>query len=452
MTRVMLSGAAVLALTAGGAFAQDLKFAPGEDGRFNWDGYEAFASANDYSGQTLSITGPWTGKDKELVESVIAYFEAATGATVRYSGSDSFEQDVVISTQAGTPPNLAVFPQPGLAADMASQGFLEPLSQDTADWLVENYAAGQSWVDLSSYPGPDGKMALYAFPYKIDVKSLVWYSPAAFDEMGYEIPQTLEELKALTEQIVADGATPWCIGLGSGAATGWPATDWVEDLMLRTQPPEVYDQWVTNEMLFTDERVVNAIGEYGWFARNPDFTPGGPEAVVSTDFRDSPAGLFSFPPECFLHKQATFIPTFFPEGTELGLDADFFYFPAYENEDLGQPVLGAGTLLGITEDSEVTRGFIDFLKTDIAHEIWMAQSGFLTPLTSANKDAYANDTLKSLGEILTSATTFRFDGSDLMPSEIGADAFWSAMVAYTGGKKSAEEAAADVQDRWNSIK
>lgn len=451
MTKLMLSSVATLALSAGAAAAQDLMFAPGEDGTFNWDSYEAFAEAHDYSGQTISITGPWTGQDKELVESVLAYFEAATGATVRYSGSDSFEQDIVISTEAGTPPNLAVFPQPGLVSDMASQGFLEPMSQDTADWLAGNYAAGQSWVDLSSYPGPEGETSLYAFPYKIDLKSLVWYSPAAFDEMGYEIPETMEELKALSDRIVADGGTPWCIALGSGAATGWPATDWVEDMMLRTQPPEVYDDWVSNDMPFTDERVVNAVEEYGAFARNPDYTPGGPEAVVSTDFRDSPAGLFSFPPECFLHKQATFIPTFFPEGIELGVDADFFYFPAYEREDLGQPVLGAGTLFGITEDSEATRGFIDFLQTDIAHEVWMAQSGFLTPLTSANTDAYANDTLTSLGEILTSATTFRFDGSDLMPSEIGADAFWKGMVAYTGGEDSAEDVAADIQSRWDSI-
>jgi alpha-glucoside transport system substrate-binding protein len=75
------------------------------------------------------------------------------------------------------------------------------------------------------------------FPYKADVKSLVWYVPENFEDAGYEVPGTMEELKALTEQIVADGETPWCIGLGSGGATGWPATDWVEDMMLRTQPP-----------------------------------------------------------------------------------------------------------------------------------------------------------------------------------------------------------------------
>ncbi|MGV0818145.1 ABC transporter substrate-binding protein [Martelella sp. AMO21009] len=452
MNRALLTGVATLALFAGAASAADLKFPVGEDSRFNWDSYNQFAEAHgDISGQTLTIFGPWLGPDKDLVESVIAYFEEATGANVEYSGSDSFEQQIVIDTQAGSPPNIAVFPQPGLAADLAAKGLLTKLPAEVGEFLSENYAAGQSWVDLSSYAGKDGEKALYVFPYKADLKSLVWYVPDNFDDAGYEIPETMEELKALTEQIVADGGTPWCIGLGSGGATGWPATDWVEDMVLRTQPPEVYDQWVTNEIPFNDPRIVNAIDEFGWFAKNDKFVDGGAAAVASTDFRDSPKGLFSSPPKCYMHKMASFIPSFFPEGTELGLDADFFYFPAYEGEDLGKPVLGAGTLFGITKDSPAAQAFIEFLETPIAHEVWMAQSGFLTPFTGVNPEAYANDALRGQGEILTNATTFRFDGSDLMPGKIGAGAFWTGMVDFVGGQ-SAEQAATSIQNTWESIK
>ena len=132
----------------------------------------------------------------------------------------------------------------------------------------------------------------------------------------------MEELKALTEKIVADGGTPWCIGLGSGGATGWPATDWVEDMMLRTQPADVYDKWVTNGIPFNDPAVMGAIDEFGWFAKNDKNVDGGAAAVASTDFRDSPKGLFSSPPKCYLHHQASFIPSFFPEGTVVGEDAD----------------------------------------------------------------------------------------------------------------------------------
>ncbi|MBO6604591.1 MAG: carbohydrate ABC transporter substrate-binding protein [Roseicyclus sp.] len=446
MKNSLYTGAALLALTAGMAQADGHLIFPIGEGDFNWDSFEAFAEAHDLSGQTLTMTGPWTGLDAELVESVAAYFEEATGATVQYSGSDSFEQDIVIAAQARSAPNIAVFPQPGLAADMAARGFLTPLADGTSDWVRENYAAGQSWVDLGTYANPDGADELFGFFYKVDVKSLVWYSPEAFDEAGYDIPETMEDLRALTDQIVADGGTPWCIGLGSGAATGWPATDWVEDMMLRTQPPEVYDAWVANEIPFNDERVVAAIEEFGSFARNDDYVNGGAAAVASTDFRDSPGGLFSFPPECYMHRQASFIPTFFPEGA----DSDFFYFPAYEGQDLGQPVLGAGTLMAITDDSPAAHAWIEFVKTPIAHEVWMAQTGFLTPHDGVNTELFGTDAARQMNDILLNATTFRFDASDLMPGEIGQGVFWSGMVDYTTGADAADVATM-IQERWDSI-
>jgi len=284
------------------------------------------------------------------------------------------------------------------------------------------------------------------------VKSLVWYSPENFEDAGYEVPKTMEELKALTEKIAASGKKPWCIGLGSGGATGWPATDWIEDLMLRTQKPDVYDGWVTNKVKFTDPAVIAAINEFGWFAKNDKFVDGGVAAVAATDFRDSPKGLFTSPPKCYLHHQASFIPSFFPEGTKMGQDADFFYMPPYASKpDLGRPVLGAGTLVTITKDSPAAKAFIAWLETPIAHEVWMAQKSFLTPFKGVNPDAYADAQSKKMGEILTTATTFRFDGSDQMPGKIGAGAFWTGMVDFVGGQ-SADDVAAKIQKAWDALK
>ncbi|CRL10686.1 ABC transporter substrate-binding protein [Phaeobacter italicus] len=450
MKRSLLAAAGVLALSAGLAQAEgDLAFPVGE-GDFNWESFEAL-KATDLSGEQVTVFGPWLGPDQEVVEKVLAYFAAATGADVRYTGSDSFEQQIVVDAEAGSAPNVAVFPQPGLVSDMAARGFIAPLGSETADWVRENYAAGDSWVDLSTFKGPDGNDDVFGLFYKVDVKSLVWYVPETFEDFGYDIPQSMEELKALTDQMVADGNTPWCIGLGSGGATGWPATDWVEDMMLRTQDPGVYDQWVSNEIPFTDPRVVNAIEEFGYFARNDDYVSGGAGAVASTDFRDSPKGLFASPPQCLMHRQASFIPAFFPEGTEVGLDADFFYFPAYAEKDLGSPVLGAGTLWSITNDSKGARALMEFLKSPIGHEVWMAQQGFLTPHKGVNTDIYATDTLKKMGEILLSADTFRFDASDLMPGGVGAGSFWTGMVGYAGGTP-AEEVAAEIQSSWDALK
>ena len=452
MRKTFFASAAVVALSAGGAFAGGhLPFAPG-DGAFSWDSYNAWAdSAPDLNGQTVTVSGPWLQPEDDVFRSVLAYFAEATGAEVIYTGSDSFEQQIVIDAEAGAAPNVAVFPQPGLAADMASRGLLHPLPDSMSDFVVDNYGAGQSWVDLGTYADADGNPQHYGFFYNVNVKSLVWYVPENFEDAGYEVPETMEDLRALTEQIAADGETPWCIGLGSGAATGWPATDWVEDLMLRTQPADVYDDWTTNAMPFNDPRVVAAIEEFGWFARNDAFVSGGACAVASTDFRDSPNGLFAAPAQCYMHRQASFVPAFFPEDTEFGEDVDFFYFPSYAGKDLGNPVLGGGTLMSITNPSDATNELMAYLQLPLAHEVFGAQSGFLTPLKSVNPETYLNDALRGQAEILVNATTFRFDGSDLMPGGVGAGTFWTGMVDYTGGKD-AQAVADSIQESWDALK
>lgn len=451
----LLSAAAALALMAGAASGADLLFKPGtQPNRFHWNSYTQFAKDHaNLKGQTLTIFGPWRGPDQKLFESVLAYFEHATGVNVKYSSSENYEQQMVIDTKAGSPPNIGVLPQPGLIQDLASKGYIKPLPQSDKQWLLKNYAAGQSWVNLSTYKDKNGQKKIMAFPYKIDIKSLVWYSPGNFQDAGYKVPKTMEQMKALTKQIVKDGGTPWCIGLGSGGATGWPATDWVEDILLRQQPPSVYDGWVNNTVKFNDPRILAAINEFGWFAKNPKFVDGGPKAVATTDFRDAPKGLFTSPPKCYMLHSASFIPDFFPKGTQLGAnkDANFFYMPPYASKpQLGRPVEGAGTLFFITKDNPAADAFMQFLKTPIAHEVWMAQSGFFTPFKAVHKAAYANDVAKREGQILLDATTFRFDGSDMMPGKIGAGAFWTGMVNYVDGQ-SAKKVATTIQKVWDSL-
>ena len=445
-----VSAAMFAMAVASPALAADLKYPPGE-GPFHWENFEALRGV-DLKGETLTIFGPWRGDDEAHVQVVLEYFRQATGADVKYSSSENYEQQAVIDTEGGNPSNITILPQPGLLADLAAKGRLVPLTDDDAKFVTDNYGAGASWVALGSYKGKDGASSFYAFPYKADLKSLVWYVPENFKDAGYEIPPTMEDLIALSDKIVADGGKPWCIGLGSGGATGWPATDWVEDIMLRTQSPETYDKWVTNEVKFDSPEVVGAIETFGSFAKNDAYVDGGSAGVASIDFRDSPKGLFASPPKCYMHRQASFIPSFFPEGTKVGTDADFFYFPPYASKpDLGRPVLGAGTLATITKDSKAARAFIEFLKMPLSHEIFMKDGGFLTPLKSVNQGAYINDAAKKQGEILASATTFRFDGSDLMPGKIGAGAMWTGMVDFVGGKSAADTGAA-IQKAWDEIK
>ena len=406
-----------------------------------------------FEGEVITIAGSMQGKDEANLLATVSCFEKATGAVVKYSGSRDFAALIVADMQSNNAPNIAIFPQPGLAGDMAAEGYLSPLGDELADWMTNNYGAGSSWVDLGTYTGADGSDAFYGFAFKQDLKSLVWYSPEQFEDNGYEIPSTMEELIALSDQMVADGNTPWCIGVESGNATGWTATDWMEDLMLRTASPEKYDQWVSNELPFNSPEVLNAMEIYGQFSRNDDYVAGGAAAVATTFFGDAPKGLFTSPAQCMMHRQASFIPAFFPkEGAEVAAgEADFFYFPPFETANLGNPVLGAGTLYTISKDSPATRAFFQYLTEAKAHEVWMSQGAFLTAHKGADLSAYASDAQRKQGQILVNATTFRFDASDLMPGAIGAGAFWSEMTAFANGQD-AKTTADNIQAAWDAIK
>ena len=452
-TRKTLAVAISAALVSSAAVAAGhLPFSK-DDNRFSWDSLAKFESM-DLSGQEIRFDGPWISGDEENLKNVLAYFEEATGAKVQYNGSNDFEQLVLVDMKAGNSPNIAAWPQPGTVAELASQGELTPLRDSVKGAVMDQYAAGQSWADLGTYADASGNAAMFGLPYNVNLKSLVWFVPENFEDAGYEIPQSMEELIALTDQIVDDGGTPWCIGMESGGATGWVGTDWMEDIMLRTQPASVYDQWVSNEIPFNDPAVINAMETFGFFALNDDYIDGNSASIASIFFGDSPNGLFESPAKCYMHRQASFIPAFFPEeyqGDAVGTDVDFFYFPAYEGKDLGKPVLGGGTLITMMEESEAAHVFMDYLTSPIAHELWMAGSGFLTPHAGANLDAYSSDVLRKQGEIFLNATTFRFDASDLMPGAIGAGAFWTGMVDYTNGKSS-EQVTAEIQAAWDAIK
>ncbi|MDP1892907.1 MAG: ABC transporter substrate-binding protein [Hydrogenophaga sp.] len=412
------------------------------------------ALADDYQGpelkgETLTISCPWTGAEGDNFRSVTALFERRTGAVVHHACSQSSEQAILANAKNGTSTNISVIPQPGLAAQLASMGAMVPLGAKTQAWMERAYAAGQSWAELGQFSNAQGKKELYGLAFNVNVKSLVWYIPKRFEEKGYKTPQSMEQLEALTQRMVKDGVTPWCIGLESEAASGWPATDWVEDMMLRLHPTSVYDDWVTNKIPFNDPRVLEAIKAYGKIATDPALVAGGPKAVNSTSFKESPRGLFGNQPACYMHRQASFISSFFPERQ--AQEADFFYFPSYVKKMLGFPVLGGGTLFTITQDSKAARAFMAFLQHPQAHETWMERGGFLTPHRAADRRKYRDRLQRKAGDILLGATTIRFDGSDLMPAAVGAGTFWKGMLDYTGGKN-LEVVTADIDKSWKALK
>ena len=379
--------------------------------------------------RTITIFTVLGDQDAERFTQTLEPFEQETGVDISIETSQDMGS-LTIRAEGNNLPDVILFPQPGLMADFARDGYLIPL--DTfldMDQYSQNFS--ETWVGLGSVDGE-----LYGVPYRVSIKSLVWYPVDDFEQAGYSIPSTWDELLALTQEIADDGGTPWCIGLESGAASGWPGTDWIEDIMLRTAGADEYDRWVSGDLKFDSPEVRRAFEVFGDIALNDAYVLGGRTGALTTFFGDSPIPMFEEPPGCWLHHQASFITGYLPqELTEGDLSERWgaFYLPPID-EAAGRPVLGAGNLLSVTNDREIVKTFMQFMTTPEAYESWVKQGNFITVHQGVPFDWYPDAIIREQAEILLEADTFRFDGSDLMPGEVGTGSFWSGMLNWVGGQ------------------
>ena len=383
-----------------------------------------FAASN-----TLSILGVWTGAEAEAFNKMVAPFETKTGIKVEFTGTRDLPAVLTTRVEAGNPPDVSALPNPGQMIEFAKGGKLIDLST-FMDMNVLKSDYSSTWLDLGSYKGKFHGVFISA-----DLKSLVWYSPKAFAAAGYKVPTTWEEMITLSNKIVADGKTPWAIGLESGAASGWAGTDWIEDIMLRTVEPEVYDLWVSHGISWLDTRVQRAFELFGEIALNEKYVYGGPKAELTINFGDSPDALFTTPPQAYMHRQATFIKSFildhFPNLVP-GEDFDFFFLPPIDSQ-FGNPALGSADLFAMFNDTPEARAFMKYIVSPEAQEIWVGELGKLSANKRINPTAYPDDLTRKAAKILSEASTFRFDGSDLMPSAVGAGSFWTGILDYISG-------------------
>ena len=404
----------------------------------------ARAQAGEFAGTSVEVLAQWIEGEAENFEASLQPFIDATGIDVTYEGITDYETVLSTRVDGGNAPDIAQLAQPGLVRTFASEGALVNLSEwFNMDQLSQDYI--QSFIDLGSYEGD-----LYGIFFKGDLKSIVWYPVEAFATAGYEVPATWDELVALSDQIVADGnGNPWCVSMEHGDATGWVATDWIEDILLRTAPPDVYDSWVSHEIPFNDPEVLEAADYMSqiWFA--DDYVYGGSTAINATFVGDTQTPMFAEGgPQCWMHKQAAWIPEFWPEGTEAGADSSFFYFPPIE-EEFGSPVLGAGDQMVMFNDRPEVRALMEYLATAEAAQGWIQAGGFVSPNQSVPLDwysAYPND---ELAGILNEADVFRFDASDTMPAEVGQRTFWDGMVEWVSSDGEGTEAVfQSIEDSW----
>jgi alpha-glucoside transport system substrate-binding protein len=408
-------------------------------------GFLEKALNGEYKGTTVVMDGPFSSNDQVKFEESVKAFEEKSGIDIQYIGGKGFEDNIGVKVDGGNPPDIADFPQPGLLDTQVRKGAVVDVSTFLpADYLAAQYK--QSWLDMAKMEAPSGPITAGIWN-RTNGKSLVWYNKKAFDAAGYTVPTTWDEMMTLTQQIADDGDTPWCIGIESGAATGWAMTDWIEEVMLRTTTPENYDKWVKNELKFDSPEVNNAIDQITkiWF--NDAYVKGGRAAIATTNFGDAPKPMFENPPKCWLHKQGNFITSFFPEGLTPGVDYDFFYFPGIDTQ-YGEPVLIAGDIYAMFNDRPEVKAVMEYFTRAESLKTWMEAGGAISPHNDQCLSWYGDPMEKKIAGLIQNANTVRFDGSDLMPGAVGAGSFWKSMTAFVSGQIDQATALQEIDASW----
>ncbi len=375
---------------------------------------------------TVSVMHQWvSGGEPESFRAVVTPWEQATGGRVNDTGTRDIKAILVTRVEGGNPPDIGVLSAPGDMEEFVRRGALVPLdSFMDMDRLRQDYS--QAWLDLCTVDG-----RLYCIVYKAANKSTVWYDPKEFQANGWSVPQTWDQLLALSDQMVAQGKTPWSVGLESGGTSGWPGTDWIGQIVLSESGPEVYDQWVRHQIPWTHPAIKSAFEKFGRIVHSPGYVPGGPTFALSTNFTDAAYLPFRDPPQAYMYFLASFTQSFiegeFPEAVP-GEDFSFFPFPAINPQYAGA-IAGGADLVVMFRDTPGARSLMDYLASADAQQIWVGRGGFTSTNSNVSPSVYPDPIAARIAEQLTSASVFRFDADDIWGGALQ-QAFWKGILDY----------------------
>jgi alpha-glucoside transport system substrate-binding protein len=382
----------------------------------------ASGSAGGGGGGSVSMLVVFGGDELKKFESALKPFEDANNIDVKIESNRDANAILQTRVDGGNPPDVAGLPGPGPMADFARTGDLKEMPQEVKDTVANEFA------DTYTAAGTvDGK--LYGIFAKVSLKGLIWYNPQAFDKAGYKVPKTFDELNSLVDDIAASGTAPWGIGLEAQAATGWPATDWIEDFLVRQAGPDVYDQWWQGKLKFSSPEVKAAFQAFGKWATDSKYTYGGPDKELTLAFGNSGDCLFADKPACYLVHQASFLSGFFednfPDKAKAGETYDYFSMPPMQFN----AITNSGDVFGMFNDTDAAKKLMAYLVSKDFQEAWVKTGGVLSANKNVSLDAYPDETGKRAAEDLTNAEIIRYDASDLMPASLN-DAFFKAVGQY----------------------
>ena len=436
--RTAVVAAAVLAMTAGAA----VSVVPANAASSNCASLGIKYAPQ--KGQTVKVFTSILDPELSKYQAAMKPFEECTGITVKWEGTNQFEALLPVRVKGGNAPDIAVIPQPGLIAQMVLTGKAVRAPKAVVENVKKYWSAG--WKGYGTVKG-----TFYAAPNSSNMKSLVWYSPKQFAKYGYEVPKTWKKMLALADKMAAAKQIAFCGGIESGGATGWPATDWLEQVVVRTYGAKVYADWIAGKVTFSSPKIQASLQTVKDWMGNAKYV-GNVQAIATTSFQS--AGLGIPAGSCMMLQQASFYGAQYPAGTDVSSTGDVyaFYLPGI-NDSVKTPVVGGGEFMLAFSSKPAVAEAQTYLSSPAYASLRVKLAGKVGGFISANNgvklSAYGNKLDALSAKYLADKTgTFVFDASDAMPAAVGAGAEWTELTNMFGSGKSIVDVGKAIDAAW----
>jgi alpha-glucoside transport system substrate-binding protein len=365
----------------------------------------------------LTVFSLWGGSEQEAFQKVLDKFTADTGIKTKYESARDFLPVIRTRLAAGNPPEVAIIPRPGVVAELARDDSLislDDLGLDP-DKINENYS--NTWSDLATVDD-----TVYGVVAKANSKSTIWYKPNSFQQNGFQIPTTWDQLTQITKDYKAKGATPWAVG-AQGRDNSWTLTDWFENIYARQAGGDNYTKLFNGDLPFNDQSVKDAVKTMVGVV-NDRYVDGGIDTALSITFVDGIGKVFSKAPTAEMYMEGGFVGGIalgqVNKDLKVGQDIDFFPWPEIDTAN-GNPLVGGGDVAAaFVNDSDAAK-LIDYLATPEAGKIWVSTGAIASPNKGVTEADYPNELVSKEAAQLKDAESFLFDGSDLLPGTLGQD-------------------------------
>ncbi len=381
------------------------------------------AASQNLNGAHVRVLGLWSGPELDSFMTVKSAWEKDTGGIVDWEGTQDLPDVLTARMQAGNPPDIAILSNPGLMQQLAKEGKLIPLNSFMdMNQVSKDYAP--AWIDLGSYDGE-----LYAIFYKVANKVTVWYNPRAFAATNYTVPKTWDDMITLADKMVADGNTPFSIVAPSGPASGWALTDWISEIVLNNCGPDLYDQWITGEIPWTDACIKQSFEMFDEIVQTKGYVLGGSQGILATTDANGTYPLYTNPPTAYMDYLASFAQGFIASkypNLNPGDDYNFFTFPTINPKYAGAVTIGADAPV-MVNDTPAARSFMTYLAGAQAQEAWIKLGGFASVNRSVSPDIYLDPVARAVAKELTESKISRFGAGDMMPASLQ-KAWWKDML------------------------